>query len=155
MKSTSNFFILLVHSIIDEQEDAQNIERKIQILELTHHHLDKHITQDAETDAIGDAVAEYHRNTNQGRDDDGDKQPINIDEQLPNRLPLHWITPSQKPIKLYHQLCTLLYLEQTITPCMDLKSSLLKLFAEYPIFRDYLIRLTFYLLLHENDKWRG
>ena len=62
MKSTSNFFILLVHSIIDEQEDAQNIERKIQILELTHHHLDKHITQDAETDAIGDAVAEHHRN---------------------------------------------------------------------------------------------
>ena len=52
--------------------------------------------------------------------------------QLPNRLPLNWITLSQKPIKLYHQLCTLLYLEQTITPCMDLKSSLLKLFAEYP-----------------------
>lgn len=52
--------------------------------------------------------------------------------QLPNRLPLNWITPSQKPIKLYHQLCTLLYLEQTITPCMDLKSSLLKLLAEYP-----------------------
>ena len=24
-------------------------------------------------------------------------------------LPLNWITPSQKPIKLYHQLCTLLY----------------------------------------------
>ena len=47
-------------------------------------------------------------------------------------LPLQWITPSQKPIKLYHQLCTLLYLEQTITPCMDLKSSLFKLFAEYP-----------------------
>ena len=47
-------------------------------------------------------------------------------------LLLQWITPSQKPIKLYHQLCTLLYLEQTITPCMDLKSSLFKLFAEYP-----------------------
>ena len=47
-------------------------------------------------------------------------------------LLLQWITPSQKPIKLYHQLCTLLYLEQTITPCMDLKSSLYKLFAEYP-----------------------
>ena len=46
-------------------------------------------------------------------------------------LPLNWITPSQKPIKLYHQLCTLLYLEQTIKPCMDLKSSLLKLFAKY------------------------
>ena len=52
--------------------------------------------------------------------------------QLPNRLTLHWITSSQKPIKLYHQLCTLLYLEQTITPCMDLKKSLFKLFAEYP-----------------------
>ena len=51
--------------------------------------------------------------------------------QLPNRLPLNWITPSQKPIKLYHQLCTLLYLEQTIKPCMDLKTSLLKLFAKY------------------------
>lgn len=51
--------------------------------------------------------------------------------QLPNRLPLAWITPTQKPIKLYHQLCTLLYMEQTITPCMDLKSSLLK-FADYP-----------------------
>ena len=62
MKSTSNFFILLVYNIIDEQEDAQNIERKIQILELTHHHLDKHIAQDAKADAIGDAVAEYHRN---------------------------------------------------------------------------------------------
>lgn len=28
--------------------------------------------------------------------------------QLPNRLPLNWIAPSLKPIKLYHQLCTLL-----------------------------------------------
>ena len=52
--------------------------------------------------------------------------------QLPNRLPLNWITPVQKPIKLYHQLCVLLYLEQSITPCMDLKQSLFKLFAEYP-----------------------
>ena len=52
--------------------------------------------------------------------------------QLPNRLPLRWITPTQKPIKLYYQLCTLLYLEQTITPCMDLKCTLLELFAEYP-----------------------
>lgn len=43
-----------------------------------------------------------------------------------------WIAPTQKPIKLYHQLCTLLYMEQTITPCMDLKSSLLRLFADYP-----------------------
>ncbi len=52
--------------------------------------------------------------------------------QLPNRLPLNWITPTQKPIKLYHQLCALLYMEQTITPCTDLKNSLIKLFAEYP-----------------------
>ena len=47
----------LAEYIIEEQENAQNIERKIQILELTHHHLDEHITQDAEADAIGDAVA--------------------------------------------------------------------------------------------------
>ena len=52
----------LSESIIDEQEDAQDIERKIQILELTHHHLDQYITQNAEADAIGDAVAEHHRN---------------------------------------------------------------------------------------------
>ena len=52
----------LAENIIEEQEDAQDIERKIQILELTHHHLDEHITQDAEADAIGDAVAEHHRN---------------------------------------------------------------------------------------------
>ena len=51
--------------------------------------------------------------------------------QQPNRLPLNWIAPTQKPIKLYHQLCSLLYLEQSITPCMDLKSSLLKLFVKY------------------------
>lgn len=66
MQVAANYFMiiyyLLSESIVDEQEDAQNIERKIQILELTHHHLDKHITQDAETDAIGDAVAEHHRN---------------------------------------------------------------------------------------------
>ena len=30
------------------------------------------------------------------------------------------------------QLCTILYMEQTITPCMDLKSSLLRLLADYP-----------------------
>ena len=63
----------LTENIIEEQEDAQNIERRIQILELTHHHLDQYITQNSEADTIGDTVAEYHRNTNQGRDDDGDK----------------------------------------------------------------------------------
>ena len=52
--------------------------------------------------------------------------------QLPAHLPLHWITPTQKPIKLYDQLCTLLYMEQTIIPCIDLKTSLFELFTEYP-----------------------
>ena len=41
-------YYLLSESIVEEQEDAQ----------------------DAEADAIGDAVAEHHRNTNQGRDDE-------------------------------------------------------------------------------------
>ena len=40
MQVAANYFMiiyyLLSESIIDEQEDAQNIERKIQILELTH-----------------------------------------------------------------------------------------------------------------------
>lgn len=52
----------LAENIIEEQEDAQDIERKIQILELAHHHLDQYITQNSEADAIGDAVAEHHRN---------------------------------------------------------------------------------------------
>ena len=66
MQIAANYFMiiyyLLSESIIDEQEDAQNIERRIQILELTHHHLDQYITQDAEADAIGDTVAEHHGN---------------------------------------------------------------------------------------------
>ena len=52
----------LAENIIEEQEDAQDIQRRIQILELAHHHLDQYITQNAEADAIGDAVAEHHRN---------------------------------------------------------------------------------------------
>ena len=52
----------LAEYIIEEQEDAQDIERKIQILELTHHHLDQYIAQDSEADTIGDTVAEHHRN---------------------------------------------------------------------------------------------
>ena len=36
------------------------------------------------------------------------------------------------PIPYTSMVCTLLYMEQTITPCMDLKSSLLRLLADYP-----------------------
>ena len=58
----SIYLAILAENIIEEQEDAQNIERKIQILELTHHHFDQYIAQDSEADAIGNAVAEHHRN---------------------------------------------------------------------------------------------
>lgn len=64
-KIAASFFYLPLHlaeNIIEEQEDAQDIQRRIQILELTHHHLDQYIAQNAEADAIGDAVAEHHRN---------------------------------------------------------------------------------------------
>ena len=65
MQVAASFFIYRFHlaeNIIEEQEDAQDIERRIQVLELTHHHLDQYIAQDSEADAIGDAVAEHHRN---------------------------------------------------------------------------------------------
>ena len=52
----------LTENIIEEQEDAQDIQRRIQILELAHHHLDQYIAQDSESDAISNTVAEYHRN---------------------------------------------------------------------------------------------
>lgn len=53
--------------------------------------------------------------------------------QMPNRLPLPWIqTRNTQPIKLYHQLCTLLYLEQTVAPNVCMKSSLVQLFASHP-----------------------
>ena len=54
--------LILAENIIEEQEDAQDIERRIQVLELTHHHFDQYIAQDSEADAIGDTVAEHHRN---------------------------------------------------------------------------------------------
>lgn len=53
--------------------------------------------------------------------------------QLPKRLPLPWIdTKHIRPMKLYAQLCTLLYLEQSITPNSQIKLRLRKLFADYP-----------------------
>ena len=70
-----------------------------------------------------------------------DKQPINIDEQLAllqNRgLIIEDIATAKLQLRniSYFRIASylrLLYLEQNITPCMDLKSSLLKLFAEYP-----------------------
>ena len=53
--------------------------------------------------------------------------------QLPQRLPLAWVeTQYVRPMKLYAQLCTLLYLEQSITPNSQIKNRLLVLFAKYP-----------------------
>ena len=45
--------------------------------------------------------------------------------QLPERLPLKWVrTLPLRPYKFYAQLCYLVYLEQTITPCSCLKEEL-------------------------------
>jgi len=53
--------------------------------------------------------------------------------QLPQRLPLAWVeTQYVRPMKLYAQLCTLLYLEQSITPNSQIKNRLLDMFAKYP-----------------------
>lgn len=53
--------------------------------------------------------------------------------QIPARLPLSWIdTRNVRPMKLYAQLCTLLYLEQSITPNSNIKQQLLGLFTKYP-----------------------
>lgn len=53
--------------------------------------------------------------------------------QLPKRLPLAWVdTRRVRPMKLYAQLCTLLYLEQSITPNSQIKQRLLNLFSGYP-----------------------
>lgn len=53
--------------------------------------------------------------------------------QLPRRLPLAWVDIRQvRPMKLYAQLCTLLYLEQSITPNSQIKQRLLNLFSVYP-----------------------
>ena len=53
--------------------------------------------------------------------------------QLPNRLPLTWVDTSHiRPMKLYAQLCTILYLEQSILPNSNIKQQLLALFSDYP-----------------------
>lgn len=53
--------------------------------------------------------------------------------QLPQRLPLAWIdTQHVRPMKLYAQLCTLLYLEQSITPNSQIKERLHSLFSANP-----------------------
>ena len=53
--------------------------------------------------------------------------------QLPRRLPLTWVdTQHIRPMKLYAQLCTLLYLEQSITPNSQIKNMLLSLLNAYP-----------------------
>jgi abortive infection bacteriophage resistance protein len=53
--------------------------------------------------------------------------------QLPHRLPLAWVdTQYVRPMKLYAQLCTLLYLEQSITPNSQIKDKLRSLLKTYP-----------------------
>lgn len=53
--------------------------------------------------------------------------------QLPRRLPLTWVdTQHIRPMKLYAQLCLLLYLEQSITPNSQIKDRLLSLLKVYP-----------------------
>ena len=53
--------------------------------------------------------------------------------QLPRRLPLTWVdTQHIRPMKLYAQLCLLLYLEQSITPNSQIKDRLLSLLKAYP-----------------------
>ena len=94
MQVAASFFIYRFHlaeNIIEEQEDAQNIERKIQILELTHHHLDQYIAQDAEADAIGDAVAEHHRNhRDEGRERLGNILQLNLLERINHQYTHHY-----------------------------------------------------------------
>ena len=53
--------------------------------------------------------------------------------QLPRRLPLTWVdTRHIRPMKLYAQLCVLLYLEQSITPNSQIKDRLLSLLKAFP-----------------------
>lgn len=53
--------------------------------------------------------------------------------QLPRRLPLTWVdTQHIRPMKLYAQLCLLLYLEQNITLNSQIKDRLLSLLKAYP-----------------------
>lgn len=53
--------------------------------------------------------------------------------QMPQRLPLDWVDVRHiRPMKLYAQLCTLLYLEHSITPNSQIKEKLLRLIEAYP-----------------------
>ena len=53
--------------------------------------------------------------------------------QLPKRLPLTWVdTQHIRPMKLFAQLCTLLYLEQSIMPSSHIKHKLLDLLSACP-----------------------
>ena len=53
--------------------------------------------------------------------------------QLPKRLPYAWVdTQHIRPMKIYAQLCTMLYLEQSISPNSQIKDKLLDLLRTYP-----------------------
>ena len=52
---------------------------------------------------------------------------------MPQRLPKSWITTNSfRPNKLYHQLCYLAYMEQSITPNSNFKSILVELLRDNP-----------------------
>lgn len=55
--------------------------------------------------------------------------------QLPERLPLDWITNASKlkPYKLYVQLCYLAYMEQSVDPNCGFVDRLKALLAKYPM----------------------
>ena len=52
---------------------------------------------------------------------------------MPQRLPESWVsTNSFRPNKLYHQLCYLAYMEQSIVPNSDFTEALVKLVKDNP-----------------------
>ena len=52
---------------------------------------------------------------------------------MPQRLPESWVTiNSFRPNKLYHQLCYLAYMEQSIVPNSDFTKALVKLLEDNP-----------------------
>lgn len=72
---------------------------------------------------------------------------------LPEKLTKPWITTREKPMKVYHQLCILLYLEQSIEPKSDIKYLLSELFREYEDVID-LQEMGFPINWEDEPLWR-